>query len=305
MMGHLLKDFPIDEQIGINVHIERVSRQPRRIKNETRNTMTLNIAIAGASGRMGRTLIEGVLRHKDLKLAAALEVPVNLNIGKDAGEFAGVTTGVKITADYHNALKGCDVLIDFTRPEGTLGHMAACRKHGVRMVIGTTGFSEAQKQSISDASRDIGIMLAPNMAVGVNVTFKLAEIAAKILGDDYDVEIIESHHRHKVDAPSGTALKFGEVVAKALGRDLSAVAAHGREGVTGESAAKTIGFHAIRGVDFVGDHTVMFAGEGERVEVTVRSGSRSTYAEGALRAARFMAAKKSGLFDMFDVLGLR
>ena len=267
--------------------------------------MTLNIAIAGASGRMGRTLIEGVLRHKDLKLAAALEIPGNNHIGKDAGEFAGTATGVKITADYNNALKGCDVLIDFTRPEGTLAHLAACRKHGVRMVIGTTGFSETQKQSIGDAASDTGIVFAPNMAVGVNVTFKLAEIAAKILGDSYDVEIIESHHRHKVDAPSGTALKFGEVVAKALGRDLSQVAAHGREGVTGERDAKTIGFHAIRGGDIVGEHTVMFAGEGERVEVTVRSGSRSTYAEGALRAARFLADKKSGLFDMFDVLGLR
>lgn len=267
--------------------------------------MMLNIAIAGASGRMGRTLIEGVLRHKDLKLAAALEIPGNNHIGKDAGEFAGAATGVRITADYNNALKGCDVLIDFTRPEGTLAHMAACRKHGVRMVIGTTGFSEAQKQAISDAARDTGIVFAPNMAVGVNVTFKLAEIAAKILGDSYDVEIIESHHRHKVDAPSGTALKFGEVVATALGRDLSKVVAHGREGVTGERDAQTIGFHAIRGGDIVGEHTVMFAGEGERVEVTVRSGSRSTYAEGALRAARFLADKKSGLFDMFDVLGLK
>ena len=267
--------------------------------------MTLNIAIAGAGGRMGRTLIEGVLRQPALKLAAALEIPAYSHIGKDAGEFAGVSTGVTVTGDYHAALKGCDVLIDFTRPEGTLGHMAACRKHGVRMVIGTTGFSEAQKQSISEASRDIGIVFAPNMAVGVNVTFKLAEIAAKILGDDYDVEIIEAHHRHKVDAPSGTALKFGEVVAKALGRDLSQVAAHGREGVTGERDAKTIGFHAIRGGDMVGEHTVMFAGEGERVEVTVRSGSRSTYAEGALRAARFLADRKSGLFDMFDVLGLK
>ncbi len=267
--------------------------------------MTLNIAIAGASGRMGRTLIEGVLRQPALKLAAALEIPASPHIGRDAGEFAGVTTGVTVTADYQAALKGCDVLIDFTRPEGTLDHMAACRQHGVRMVIGTTGFSDVQKQSISEAARGIGIVFAPNMAVGVNVTFKLAEIAAKILGDGYDVEIIEAHHRHKVDAPSGTALKFGEVVAKALGRDLSQVAAHGREGVTGERDAKTIAFHAIRGGDIVGEHTVMFAGEGERVEVTVRSGSRSTYAEGALRAARFLADKKSGLFDMFDVLGLR
>jgi 4-hydroxy-tetrahydrodipicolinate reductase len=197
------------------------------------------------------------------------------------------------------------VLIDFTRPEGTLAHLAACRKLGVAMVIGTTGFSEEQKQTIAAAARDIAIVFAPNMAAGVNVTFKLAEIAAKILGDDYDVEIIEAHHRHKVDAPSGTALKFGEVVARALNRDLAKTAVHGREGVTGERNAKTIGFHAIRGGDIVGEHTVMFAGPGERVEVTVRSGSRLTYAAGAVRAAKFLAGRKSGLYDMFDVLDLR
>lgn len=266
---------------------------------------TVNIAIAGSTGRMGRMLIETVMGVADTRLVAALEVAGNAQIGKDAGGLAGAPCGVSISADVENALKGCDVLIDFTRPEGTLAHLAACRKLGVGMVIGTTGFSEAQKQDIAEAARDIAIMFSPNMAAGVNVAFKLAEVAAKILGDEYDVEIIEAHHRHKVDAPSGTALKFGEVVAKALKRDLAKTAVHGREGVTGERDAKTIGFHAIRGGDIVGEHTVMFAGPGERVEVTVRSGSRLTYAAGAVRAAKFLAGKKNGLFDMFDVLDLR
>jgi 4-hydroxy-tetrahydrodipicolinate reductase len=266
---------------------------------------TINIAIAGSTGRMGRMLIETVLGSAGARLAAALEQAGNPQIGKDAGELVGAPCGVNISSDAEKALKGCDVLIDFTRPEGTLAHLAACRRLGVAMVIGTTGFSEEQKQTIAAAARDIAIVFAPNMAAGVNVTFKLAEIAAKILGDDYDVEIIEAHHRHKVDAPSGTALKFGEVVARALNRDLAKTAVHGREGVTGERNAKTIGFHAIRGGDIVGEHTVMFAGPGERVEVTVRSGSRLTYAAGAVRAAKFLAGRKSGLYDMFDVLDLR
>jgi 4-hydroxy-tetrahydrodipicolinate reductase len=266
---------------------------------------TINIAIAGSTGRMGRMLIETVLGSAGTRLAAALEQAGNPQIGKDAGELVGAPCGVNISSDAEKALKGCDVLIDFTRPEGTLAHLAACRKLGVAMVIGTTGFSEEQKQTIAAAARDIAIVFAPNMAAGVNVTFKLAEIAAKILGDDYDVEIIEAHHRHKVDAPSGTALKFGEVVARALNRDLAKTAVYGREGVTGERNAKTIGFHAIRGGDIVGEHTVMFAGPGERVEVTVRSGSRLTYAAGAVRAAKFLAGRKSGLYDMFDVLDLR
>ncbi len=266
---------------------------------------TINIAVAGSAGRMGRMLIEAVLRGAGTRLAAALERAGDPHVGKDAGDLVGSPCGVKISDDFGGSLTGCDVLIDFTRPEGTLAHVAACRKLGVGMVIGTTGFSDAQKQAIAEAARDTAIVFSPNMAVGVNVTFKLAEIAASILGDEYDVEIIEAHHRHKVDAPSGTALKFGEIVARELGRDLAAAAVHGRKGVTGERDAKTIGFHAIRGGDIVGEHTVMFAGEGERVEVTVRSGSRMTYAMGALRAARFLAGKKSGLFDMFDVLGLR
>lgn len=266
---------------------------------------TINIAIAGSTGRMGRMLIETVMGGADMRLTAALEQAGNAQIGKDAGELVGAPCGVSISGEVEKALKGCDVLIDFTRPEGTLAHLAACRKLGIGMVIGTTGFSEAQKEIIAETARDIPIVFSPNMAAGVNVTFKLAEIAAKILGDEYDVEIIEAHHRHKVDAPSGTALKFGEVVAKALKRDLVKTAIHGREGVTGERDAKTIGFHAIRGGDIVGEHTVLFAGPGERVEVTVRSGSRLTYAAGAVRAAKFLAAKKNGLFDMFDVLNLR
>ncbi|MFN7086813.1 MAG: 4-hydroxy-tetrahydrodipicolinate reductase [Burkholderiales bacterium] len=265
----------------------------------------IRMAIAGSSGRMGRMLVQAVLRSADLQLVAALEQTGSPQIGKDAGELAGeAACGVKISADVKRSLAASDVLVDFTRPEGTLAHLAACRALGVGMVIGTTGFSAEQKNGIVEAARDIAIVLSPNMAVGVNVTFKLAQIAAAILGDEYDVEIIEAHHRHKVDAPSGTALKFGEIVAGALHRDLAQAAVYGRHGVTGERDARSIGFHAIRGGDIVGEHTVMFAGEGERVEVTVRSGSRMTYATGALRAARFLAGRKSGLFDMFDVLGL-
>jgi len=265
----------------------------------------IRIAVAGSTGRMGRTLIEGVLASGDLKLGAALEVAGSAHAGKDAGELAGAPCGVKIATDVASALAGSDVLIDFTRPEGTLAHLATCRKLGVKMVIGTTGFSDEQKKMIAEAACGIAIVFAPNMAIGVNVTFKLAEVAAALLGDDFDVEIIEAHHRHKVDAPSGTALKLGEVVARALHRDLAKTAVHGREGVTGERDPKAIGFHAIRGGDIVGEHTVMFAGPGERVEVTVRSGSRMSYAQGALRAVRFLAGKKSGLYDMQEVLGLK
>ena len=265
----------------------------------------MNIAIAGSSGRMGRTLIEAVLASADLKLSAALEVAGSPYLGKDAGESVGIACNVAVSADYAAGIAGSDCLIDFTRPEGSLQHLDACVKAGTNMVIGTTGFSDQGRQRIVDAARRIAVVFAPNMAVGVNAAFKLAEVAAKILGDAYDVEIIEAHHRHKVDAPSGTALKLGEVVAAALGRDLKACAVHGRAGVTGERDAKSIGFHAIRGGDIVGEHTVMFAGSGERLEVTVRSQSRMTYAAGALRAARFLRGKSAGLFDMQDVLGLR
>jgi 4-hydroxy-tetrahydrodipicolinate reductase len=202
-------------------------------------------------------------------------------------------------------LAGAHALIDFTRPEGTLEHLAACRKLGVNMVIGTTGFSEAQKAQIADAAKDIAIVMAPNMSVGVNVTFKLLEMAAKALSEGYDIEVIEAHHRHKVDAPSGTALKMGEVIAEALGRDLKECAVYERYGHTGEREPSTIGFSTIRGGDIVGDHTVLFAGTGERIEITHKSSSRATYAQGSLRAVRWLAGKQTGLFDMFDVLGLR
>jgi 4-hydroxy-tetrahydrodipicolinate reductase len=265
----------------------------------------MKIAIAGSSGRMGRTLIEAVLANADLQLSAALEVAGSPQIGKDAGEALGSPCGVAISADYAAGVAAADCLIDFTRPEGSLRHLDACVKTGTNMVIGTTGFGAEGKQRIAEAGKRIAIVFAPNMAVGVNATFKLAEVAAKILGDAYDVEIVEAHHRHKVDAPSGTALKLGEVVAAALGRDLKACAVYGREGDTGERDAKAIGFHAIRGGDIVGEHTVIFAGSGERVEVTVRSQSRMTYAAGALRAAHFLAGRKAGVYDMQDVLGLK
>lgn len=266
---------------------------------------TLNIAIAGSSGRMGRALLEAVAQAPDMRLFAALERTGSPYLTKNAGELIGAPCGVDITADAAAALPGSDVLVDFTRPEGTLVHLALCRAESVKMIIGTTGFSAKQKEELEAASKDIAIVFAPNMSVGVNVTLKLLEIAAGILNGGYDIEIIEAHHRHKVDAPSGTALRMGEVVAKALGRNLSEVAIYGRQGHTGERAPDTIGFATVRGGDIVGDHTVMFAGPGERIEISHKAGSRATFAEGALRAARFLADKQNGLFDMQDVLGLR
>jgi 4-hydroxy-tetrahydrodipicolinate reductase len=263
------------------------------------------VAIAGSGGRMGRTLIEAVLAADDARLAAALEAPGNPLLGKDAGELVGQACGVAVSDDVAAALAQADCLIDFTRPEGTLQHLAAARKRGVHMVIGTTGFSAEQKLTIQDAARDIPIVFAPNMAVGVNAVFKLLDVAARILNEGYDVEVIEAHHKHKVDAPSGTALRMGEVVAAALGRDLAECAVYGREGHTGERPATQIGFSTIRGGDIVGDHTVLFAGTGERVEITHKAAGRMPYAQGALRAARFMQGKAKGLFDMQDVLGLR
>ena len=264
----------------------------------------LKIAIAGSSGRMGRALLQSVLAANDLELGAALEIAGSPHVGKTAGELAGAVSGVVVSADFEKSLAGCDVLIDFTRPEGTLAHLNACVKLGVKFVIGTTGFDDAQKKSIAAAAEKIGIVLAPNMSVGTNLIFKLADTAARVL-NGYDVEIIEAHHRHKVDAPSGTALHIGGIIANALDRRLDECAVYGREGVTGERKAETIGFATVRGGDIVGEHTVMFAGPGERVEIIVRSASRTTYAEGALRAARFLAGKRQGLFDMQDVLGLR
>ena len=266
---------------------------------------TLSVAVAGASGRMGRMLIEAVLSSADMRLAAAFEQRGHPQVGANAGQLVGAPSEVRITDDIEKNLTGCDLVIDFTRPEGTLAHVAACRKLDVRMVIGTTGFSEQQKSVITEASREIAIAMAPNFSVGVNVTFKLLEVAAAALKQGYDVEIVEAHHRHKVDAPSGTALRMGEVVAQALGRDLKRCAVFGREGVTGERQDETIGFATVRGGDLVGEHTVMFIGPGERLELTHRASSRANFAQGALRAARFLMSKRSGFFDMFDVLGFR
>ncbi|MGD9942779.1 MAG: 4-hydroxy-tetrahydrodipicolinate reductase [Burkholderiaceae bacterium] len=264
----------------------------------------MRIAIAGASGRMGRMLIEAVLEAGDAELAGALDIAGCPALGRDAGDAIGRRTGVAISDDIGGAVRGSHFLIDFTRPEGTLAHLRACTEAGVGMVIGTTGFDAEGKQAIARAAETIPIVFAPNMSVGVNVTFKLLEVAARILNTGYDIEIIEAHHRHKVDAPSGTALKMGEVVAQALGRDLDEVAVYERHGVTGERDPSTIGFATIRGGDIVGDHTVLFAGTGERIEITHRSASRVSYAHGALRACRFLTGRRNGLYDMTDVLGL-
>ncbi len=263
------------------------------------------VAVAGATGRMGQMLIEAIRASGDCQLAGALDIASSPAIGNDAAAFLGIASGVPVVADLKAGLAKAGVLIDFTRPEGTLAHLKVCRALGVKAVIGTTGFSEAQKEEVAEAARDIAIVMAPNMSVGVNVTMKLLEMAAKALATGYDIEIVEAHHRHKVDAPSGTALKMGEVIAQALGRDLKDCAVYAREGVTGERDPSSIGFATIRGGDIVGDHTVLFAGTGERIEITHKSASRSTYAQGSLRAVRFLAGKQSGLYDMFDVLGLR
>jgi len=265
----------------------------------------LKIAVAGASGRMGRMLIEAIAASPDATLSGALDVAGSPFIGTDAGAFSGQLTGVIIQSDLASALKSADVLIDFTRPEGTLRHLEYCAANGVQLVIGTTGFDDEGKAAIRRASDKVGIVFAPNMSVGVNVTLKLLEMAAKSFAEGYDIEIIEAHPRHKVDAPSGTALKMGEVIADALGRDLKDCAVYGREGVTGERDPSTIGFATVRGGDIVGDHTVLFAGTGERIEITHKSSSRVTYAHGALRGARFIADKANGLYDMQDVLGLK
>ena len=262
------------------------------------------VAVAGASGRMGHMLIEAILSADDCVLAGALDIAGNPFLGTDAAAFLGQPSGVAVTADLAQGLQPAQVLIDFTRPEGTLAHLQVCRQLGVNAVIGTTGFSDAQKAEIAEIAQHIAIMMAPNMSVGVNVTLKLLEMAAKAMSTGYDIEIVEAHHRHKIDAPSGTALKMGEVIADALGRDLKDCAVYERYGITGERDPSSIGFATIRGGDIVGDHTVLFAGTGERIEISHKSSSRTTYAQGSLRAVRFLADKKTGLFDMFDVLGL-
>jgi 4-hydroxy-tetrahydrodipicolinate reductase len=262
----------------------------------------VKLGITGAGGRMGRALIEAIQAEDGVSLAAALDAPGSPAVGKPAG---GNSRGVTVVSDVDAAASSCDVLIDFTRPEGTMKHLEACLRHSRAVVIGTTGFSDADKKAIADAAKRIPVAMSPNFSVAVNVLFKSVAAAARALGDAYDVEIIEAHHRHKVDAPSGTALKLGEVVAQALGRDLGRTAVHGREGDVGERKPKEIGFHAVRGGDIVGEHTVLFAGIGERLELTVRSQSRMTYAAGAVRAAKWLRGRPAGLYDMFDVLGLK
>lgn len=265
----------------------------------------MKIAVAGASGRMGRMLIEAIQNVDDAVLAGALDMAGASSIGSDAAAFLGKPSGVTIESDFAKGLANAEYLIDFTRPEGTLKHLEYCAANGIKMIIGTTGFDVAGKASIRDASQKVAIMFSPNMSVGVNVTMKLLEMAAKNFSHGYDIEIIEAHHRLKVDAPSGTALKMGEVIAGAIGRDLKDVAVYAREGVTGERDPSSIGFATIRGGDIVGDHTVLFAGIGERIEISHKSSSRVSYAHGSLRAARFLSDKSSGLYDMQDVLGLR
>jgi 4-hydroxy-tetrahydrodipicolinate reductase len=271
----------------------------------------LKVVIAGCSGRMGHVLLESVFADKDLQLHGALDRVSNPQLGRDAGEQLGVVSTIKVTDSIDDALKNADVLVDFTRPEATMAYLDACQKYDVKMIIGTTGLSAEQKLAIEVASKNIAIVFAPNMSVGVTLLINLVQSAARVLNEGYDIEILEAHHRHKVDAPSGTALRLGEAAASALGRNLAECAVYGREGVTGERDPSTIGFATVRGGDVVGDHTVLFAGTGERVELTHKASSRATFALGALRAAKFLGeknavtGKKSGLFDMQDVLGLR
>lgn len=269
-------------------------------------TDEIRVAVAGAGGRMGRTLITAGQAADGLRLGAATERAESGLVGVDAGELAGVgRLGVPVRTDLDEVLADFDVLIDFTTPKATLHHVDLCRDARCRMVIGTTGLSPEQREGIAAAALDIAVVLAPNMSVGVNLCFKLLDLAARVMGDDVDIEIIEAHHRHKVDAPSGTALRMGEVVAAALGRDLASVAVYGRQGYTGPRESRTIGFETIRGGDTVGEHSVWFAADGERVEIAHKATNRMTFARGACRAARWVASQERGLFDMQDVLGLR
>jgi 4-hydroxy-tetrahydrodipicolinate reductase len=269
----------------------------------------VKLTIAGSGGRMGQAMLEAALADPGVELVGALEIVGSALLGRDAGERMGAVTGVAITADIPMAVSGADVLVDFTRPEGTLAHLGACVQARVAAVVGTTGLTGADKRALAECARTIPIVFAPNMSVGVTVLARLVEIGAQLLGEGYDVEIVEMHHRHKVDAPSGTALYLGEAAARALGRDLKTAAVFAREGVAGPRKAGSIGIVALRGGDIVGDHTVIFAGAGERLELAHRASSRMNFAQGALRAARFVAAKRAagatGLFDMRDVLGLR
>jgi 4-hydroxy-tetrahydrodipicolinate reductase len=265
----------------------------------------MKIAVAGASGRMGHMLVEAIVNADDATLSGALDIAASPALGTDAAAFLGKPAGVLIESDFAKGLANAEFLIDFTRPEGTLEHLKYCAANNIKMIIGTTGFDAAGKAAIAEAARYTAIMFAPNMSVGVNVTMKLLEMAAKNFSEGYDIEIIEAHHRNKVDAPSGTAIKMGEVIAGALGKELNDVAVWAREGVTGVRDPSSIGFATVRGGDIIGDHTVLFAGDGERIEISHKSSSRVSYALGSLRAARFLANKKTGLYDMQDVLGLR
>lgn len=267
--------------------------------------MSVRIALAGVSGRMGRALLESVAADADCSLHAAIDRSGSTLIGQDPHAALGGTSGVQVTDRVAAALDGAQALIDFTRPEATFAYLDACVAAGVPMVIGTTGFDDAGKARIAEAARSIPIVFAPNMSVGVNLLMKLAELAAQVLEDGYDIEIIEAHHRHKVDAPSGTALGLGQAVARAINRDLATCAVYGREGVTGERDPGTIGFATVRGGDIVGDHTLLFAGIGERVELTHKASSRATFAQGALRAAKWLQGRAPGLYDMRDVLNLK
>lgn len=267
--------------------------------------MPMKFAVAGATGKMGKMLIETILKAPNAQLTGALEHPTSPRLGTDAGAFLGQQTQVQITADLAKGLAGADYLIDFTRPEGTLLHAQAAKTAGVKMIIGTTGFTVEQLEALKKIAEHIAIVFAPNMSVGVNATLKILQVAAQLLNQGYDIEIVEAHHRHKVDAPSGTAIKMGEVIAKAQGHSLADLAVYAREGHTGERKSGSIGFATIRGGDIVGDHTVIFAGEGERIEISHRSTSRQSYADGALRAAHFLEGQSRGWFDMQDVLGLK
>jgi len=265
----------------------------------------LRVAVVGVSGRMGISLIKACVLSKNTEFTSAISRAESISVGKDAGELAGIGhADIAVVGDLKQVVDQFDVLIDFTRPEQSMEYIEICRLAGKKIVIGTTGYSDLQKESIAEAAQDVAIVLAPNMSVGVNLSLKLLEMTAKVMGDYTDIEVIEAHHRHKIDAPSGTALRMGEVIADALGRDLNDCAIYGREGDTGERDRKTIGFSTIRAGDIVGEHTVMFADEGERVEITHKATSRMTFANGAVRAAVWLKEKENGLFDMQDVLGL-
>lgn len=264
----------------------------------------MKTVIAGVSGRMGRALLEAVAQDAGCALHGALDRTGGQAVGQDASLF-GAKPGVRVSDNAVATLQGAQALVDFTRPEATLAYLDACRNTGANIVIGTTGFDAAGKAAIEAAAKEIGIVFAPNFSVGVNLLMKLAEDAARVLAEGYDIEIIEAHHRHKVDAPSGTALGIGQAVARAINRDLATCAIYGREGVTGERDPQTIGFATVRGGDIVGDHTLLFAGVGERVELTHKASSRATFAQGALRAAKWLQGKEPGLYDMRDVLGLK